>query len=306
MKAVWKSYEALYRHFRSKVDDATLDTKEKAKFARMTRKLENPNFIQNLGLMYDALEELSDLSLALQRADITLPAATKLITRQVEVFAARKDSDSEYYTEACQGVASGTFKGIAVSTSTGKEKLIGKPQFYQALADAIAARLLPESDRMVSKAAEVLDAAAVSCEVAPEFGEAQLKTLCTKFGLSYSEAKNAYREYKDSYGKVIPAGLRRVINLTETIPVSTAECERGFSKMNVVCTSLRSRLSVKHMSSVMFISLSCPPLSLWKPLPYVKSWISLNRRVATSLHGPCKARNNNVKDSRLVSLWNVM
>jgi len=90
VKAVWKSYEALYRHFRSKVDDATLDTKEKAKFARMTRKLENPNFIQNLGLMYDALEELSDLSLALQRADITLPAATKLITRQVEVFTARK------------------------------------------------------------------------------------------------------------------------------------------------------------------------------------------------------------------------
>jgi len=49
-----------------------LDTKEKAKFVGMKRKLETPNFIQNLGLMYDALEEL-----ALQRADITLTAATK-------------------------------------------------------------------------------------------------------------------------------------------------------------------------------------------------------------------------------------
>jgi len=41
----------------------------------MKRKLENPHFIQNFGLLYDALEELADLSLALQKADITLPAA---------------------------------------------------------------------------------------------------------------------------------------------------------------------------------------------------------------------------------------
>jgi len=70
--------------------------------------------------------------------------------------------------------------------------------------------------------------------------------------------------------------------------------------MNVVC------MSVKHMSSVMFISLSCPPLSVWKPLPYAMSWIDLNRREASSLHGPCTGNNNSVKDCRLVSLWNVM
>ena len=114
-----------------------------------------------------------------------------------------------------------------MSTSMGKEKLIGKPQFYQTLADAIASRLLSESDRIIGNAAGVLDAATVCFEVAPEFGETQLKMLCSKFGLCYSEAKNAYREYKDSYGKVIPAGLRKVINLVEMIPVSTAECERG-------------------------------------------------------------------------------
>jgi len=71
------------------------------------------------------------------------------------------------------------------------------------------------------------------------------------------------------------AALKQVMNAVDTIPVSTAECERGFSKMNIVCTSLRSRLSVMHMSSLMFISLSGPPLSSWKPLPFVKSWISL-------------------------------
>ena len=306
VKAVWTSYEALYKHFASKVDDRTLDSREKAKFTGMKRKFENPHFIQNLGLLYDALEELADLSLALQKADISLPVANKLIAREVEIFTARKDSDSQYYAEACQGVASGTFKGVTVLGAAGKEKLIAKGQFYQALSDAIAARLLPESEATLCKAVEVLERTAVPSEVSPEFGEVQLKLLCTTFGLSYSEAKLAYRDYKESKGKVILPALKRVMNVVNTVPVSTAECERGFSNMNIVCTSLRSRLSVKHMSSLMFISLSCSPLSLWKPLSFVKSWIASNRRQATSREGPCKANASSSSDCRLVSLWNVM
>jgi len=47
----------------------------------------------------------------------------------------------------------------------------------------------------------------------------------------------------------------RLIAMIATIPVSTAECESGFSKMNVVCRSLRTRLTVPHMSSLIFVSL---------------------------------------------------
>jgi len=36
--------------------------------------------------MFDVLEELADLSLALQKASVTLPVANRLIARQVEVF----------------------------------------------------------------------------------------------------------------------------------------------------------------------------------------------------------------------------
>ena len=76
MKTVWRSYEALYRHFSSKLEDPiTLTRKRNQNLGGMKRKLENPHFIQNFGLLYDALEELADLSLALQKADITLPAA---------------------------------------------------------------------------------------------------------------------------------------------------------------------------------------------------------------------------------------
>jgi len=98
-----------------------------------------------------------------------------------------------------------------------------------------------------------------------------LKLLCKKFGLGFSEAKNAFIDFKEIGGKVIADSLRKVMHFVDTIPVSTAECERGFSRKNLVCTNLRTRLSLKHTSPMMFISMSGPPLALWKPLTFVKS-----------------------------------
>jgi hypothetical protein len=57
------------------------------------------------------------------------------------VLIARQDSDSDYYSEACKAVAAGKFRDIPISASVGKEKSVSKGQFYQALADAMAARL---------------------------------------------------------------------------------------------------------------------------------------------------------------------
>jgi len=46
--------------------------------------------VKKLGFMADALEELADISLELQKADITLSSATKLITKQVVVILQEK------------------------------------------------------------------------------------------------------------------------------------------------------------------------------------------------------------------------
>lgn len=89
--AVWKSYAALHAHFSKRACDSSTDSKERAKFLGLRTKLENPVFIKNLGLMLDALEELSDLSLALQRADVTLPVAKRLLMRQLEMFCSQND-----------------------------------------------------------------------------------------------------------------------------------------------------------------------------------------------------------------------
>ena len=118
------------------------------------------------------MEELSDLSLALQKYNITLCSAQKHISLQIEVFLARRDSDSFYYSETCDGVAKGVFKNVVLSSVASKEREIDKGQFYQALTNLMRARLMPESDKPLLDSVGVLDSSTWPSESLPqEFGE---------------------------------------------------------------------------------------------------------------------------------------
>ena len=64
--------------------------------------------------MLDALQELSELSLALQKADVTLPTAQRLLSRQLEMFAARKCNGVYHYSDACHTVTDKVFFSITV------------------------------------------------------------------------------------------------------------------------------------------------------------------------------------------------
>ena len=60
------------------------------------------------------------------------------------------------------------------------------------------------------------------------------------------------------------AQLKPLMNAVNTIPCSTAECERGFSSMNIIVTNLRSDLLVQDVSALMFIMINGPSSSIWK------------------------------------------
>ena len=79
--------------------------------------------------------------------------------------------------------------------------------------------------------------------MAVEHGEVELRLLCDRFLVPVSEVKHEFRDYKDSQGKrKVGEKLKKLINRVNTLPVSTACCERGFSKMNAVCSDYRTRL----------------------------------------------------------------
>ena len=59
IKAVWQQYHALHRHFSNASVDPKRSSTERYMFSGLVNHLSNATFVQNLGIMYDALEELS-------------------------------------------------------------------------------------------------------------------------------------------------------------------------------------------------------------------------------------------------------
>lgn len=60
-------------------------------------------------------------------------------------------------------------------------------------------------------------------------------------------------------------------NFFNTFPISTAECECGFSLMNNIYTKLRTKLTINNIAHLMFVNINGTPLHKWSPETYVKS-----------------------------------
>jgi hypothetical protein len=74
--------------------------------------------------------------------------------------------------------------------------------------------------------------------------------------------------------------------------------------MKIICSPLRTRLTVKHTLSLMFVSLSGLPDMLFEPLKYVKSWLVLNRRSAINSQGPTRKQEVDATNE-MKSLWKI-
>ena len=112
VKAVWMQNGALHRHFDAASTDSTREPKEKNMYRGLKTRLSTTEFVMNLGVMYDALTELAQVSLELQRKDMTLPAAHNLLSRQVRVFSAMSDGHYGPYTrDTMSAVETRTFHG---------------------------------------------------------------------------------------------------------------------------------------------------------------------------------------------------
>lgn len=86
IKAVWNNYESLLQHFSNAIIDDQRSSKEKANYVGLKNTLKSIEFVHNLGILFDALTELSELSIELQKRDLSLIAAHKLIARTISVL----------------------------------------------------------------------------------------------------------------------------------------------------------------------------------------------------------------------------
>ena len=243
MLAVWKSYAAIYKH--STDSDSAHTAKHRAVYSGIKSVLEWKQFAHSLAVMLDALGAVSELWQALESESCSLAKAYELINRTLRHLKMQKEGTiSEYYEKYwdCDGV----FFGIVLK-ETGT--YLNKNAFVQALIDNIKWRLsknlLVSEDEfgMLLADIDVLDRnkwpSSGVLSRWPE-GETKLKWLCRQFGISNTRAY--LREFRDFIDN--PETTRRLNYeleaLVNTLAVTTADCERGFSTMNVICSTVRN------------------------------------------------------------------
>ena len=179
------------------------------------------------------------------------------------------------------------FKSVDLKSNP-KHVRIPKKKFLIALVKNLNIRLntvsynlnSTEIDRSANKAEyevllenfSVLEKSYWPFDTSTDYGTKEIEYLFKRFDLDLTTNLSLFRSYLDCDGKIIPAGLVPLINLLKIIPISTSEDERGFSAMNLICTDLRSSLTVENMSALVFIKINGPPINLFDSEKYVQIW----------------------------------
>lgn len=90
--------------------------------------------------------------------------------------------------------------------------------------------------------------------------------------LDVREAVEEFRHYKNNTRR-IGSTLAFLLQRVKLLPVSSAECERGFSCMNLNDTDVRNRLTINSLSALIFLKVNGPEPSKFNPTTYVEKWL---------------------------------
>lgn len=307
VKAIWKSFAALHYHFKSSCDDKSNDKNTIAVFIGLKKRLESPEFILDLCLMYDVLQELSMLSNELQSQTITLSKAEQSIKRTIRIIESFKQEPREYTQIALSAKLKLLFNDVQL-ISNKKIIAINQNQLIQSIVDRMTARLCSSSEdenyQLLSDIS-VLDLNEIKTRSSGniQYGELELRRICRRFDVDEIQAVQGLRAFIEN-NESIPDNFKPILNTIASLPCSTAECERGFSLMNNIITNLRASLLISNVSSLMFINSNGPPIEVFKPEMYVRSWLEENRS-ANDTQSRVSSKDYLKKIESKEHLWNI-
>lgn len=102
---------------------------------------------------------------------------------------------------------------------------------------------------------------------------------------------------------VIPKSIQREKNIINTVAISSAEAERGFSTMNLIYSEKRNRLIVQNLANLMVIHLIGLPLDIWNPERFAKTWLRKNH--SADDNRVKKPASINYNDNQ-ISIWKYL
>jgi hypothetical protein len=246
----------------------------------------SPDFLLDLGLMYDCLFEVSNLSLSLQERSISLIEADKMIKSTIKRINSFIANPGTKLMEAMEAAKNNKFNDYDLTENL-KHVKIDKKKFIEALAESLEKRCFTNlSNKNQTKEHEkknakdyaelieslkILNKSNWNQEDEYDYGRNEIRFLCNKFGIDIRSTLNDFSFFLSN--NVTRHSLQKLLNAIELIPISNAECERGFSQMNLICNDLRCRLNVTTLSNLLFLKINGPNLNDLNVKKYVRSWI---------------------------------
>ena len=326
IKAVWIQYPALYKHFSDSANDKSRSTKDKSTYEGLRARLTSNQFVSNMGIMYDALVELADVSLQLQRREMTFPAAHNLISRQIRVFSSMANGQYGPHTcEAMKAVKEANFQGVILHQGRKCDVAVQPGQFFLSLSNNLKARMFTlrpirredaamDSEREYEMFLDTIKCLYPENWTSDDFindnltqADDKIRQLCQRFRIISQPCVSGYREFKDAEGRQVPPNLRPVITAVNTLVVSTADCERSFSCMNNIMTPTRNSLEIQTLSALLFVSIVAPPTTAFKPAGYVKSWLGKNHTSADDTKARARRTGSASTDSSYYDdVWRLL
>jgi len=270
VKAILRDFSALCNHFdQCGSADNERTKKEKTKYCGLAKKLKSRLLVSEACMLKDALRCLKNLSLYLQSNSANVIDAVHHINSARQKLLAMKDENGTSVGKFMDSFdADHSFKGVTITKKEGDEETFAKlkRQFFQALSDNLQQRF-PSGDFLQSAAclnphtwpADPLQRAL--------FGDKAVAQLCKGFDFTTSDAGLVI------VGALVGKNLTKLLNLLHVLPISSAECERGFSQMNLYHTKGRNRLLVSSVNNMLMVGINGPPLETWNAAKYVVSWL---------------------------------
>uniref|UniRef100_A0A1X7TLT9 HAT C-terminal dimerisation domain-containing protein n=1 Tax=Amphimedon queenslandica TaxID=400682 RepID=A0A1X7TLT9_AMPQE len=240
----------------------------------MATTMASESFVLSLGAMYDSLEELASNCQSIYKKEILrYLELIPLWSYKFECFLSMIDYPGINYREIKSAIEGGKevpvsvnkFIGVVVTNNRKSDVQIQYEQFMQSLATNLEKKI---ND--------------LDCPFT--YGQEDVVFLCDLFHLNEFEVttKRGLSEYIDiiketglTAGRKPPEALSPLINAINTMVTSSADCERGFSQMNILATPVRSSLNLKTLSSLIFIKIVGPPPIHFDPSPYTRKWTLL-------------------------------
>ena len=214
------------------------------------------------------------------------------------------------------------FKEQRISDSAAQREHFEKSKidFLDALVANLNSRF-PAADTTLLTSFTVLDPQKLPGEAdLPIYGNAELDTLCEHYGsakvtndgyelpatLDAEEVKNEWIMFKQLISKNFRSctiqvllqrftdnqtlslqypNITKLLTIALTLPVSTVDCERGFSRHNLIKTRLRSRLLTKIFSTLLKIAIDTPDIQHLNNFDFNRAfvlWCSQKDRIITN------------------------